>query len=248
MTSPVPTTSRSPVAESELCAGAAWVERFLRPLLEKHMDRLGRSRLTCLQIQPDDEDEAERLRYLGHDCTVGLWRPGEYGNRKWVRTPATVDPYRLPFPEGQFDLVFTGALGRIAPAGSARSALGRELARVCTAGGLVLAGVGNRYCPVDLSTPHDRLHSPFHPEKFSFGELRDMLVAEEAFASIHPLSLERHFGFGKMPRHLLFFAGAVAAWLRWSSNPEVLNRYAGPLNPVLMIVAEKSGIKDCVKM
>lgn len=215
------------------------MDRFLLPILQRQCARVGTPTLRCLQIQPDDEDEAERVRALGHTCAIALWRPEEYDGREWHRFPVVADPFRLPFKSQQFDLIFTGALGPIAAAAPDRRALGRELARVCAESGGFLSAVGNRYCPIDLTSSRGRIHGPRHPEKFSVGDLRHLLLAEDAFPTLQLLSVSGHFGFSKIRGPLRSAVAAIRTWTEWASDPKVMWRYAGPLNPTLMVLAQK---------
>lgn len=218
------------------------MERFLVPRLHQHFQ--GRAQVNCLQIQPDDENEAIHLRALGHACEVVTTDAGVFSSYPWVQTPLTADPFSLPFTDGRFDFILTGALSLIAPNSTMRRRALQEWGRVCAPGGALLFSIGNRPCPLDLAGPRKRLHTPWDRALPTLEELEGALADVGGFVRTRRLSLNQHFGFSSVPKGLAPCKEAVQRYLAWASNPEKMGRYASALNPVLMLWAEKAALTD----
>jgi SAM-dependent methyltransferase len=215
-------------------AGAAWVERYLDPLLRSTFGTPTPC-LDCLHIWADDDDEASQLRQKGHQCVVLMPDAASCTNKKWRQTPvAGCFEGRLPFANSSFDLVFTGAFARLAHTSQMKAQLARELARVVRPGGATLLSVSNRYCPVDLEDRKSFLHGPSHPEKASLAELRGALDGA-GFSRVDCLSTRRHFGWRRVPRALRPLAAGFESYLGRVSSPATPKLYASPFNPVLML-------------
>jgi SAM-dependent methyltransferase len=215
-------------------AGAAWVDRYLDPLLQSAFGR-PTPRLDCLHIWADDDDEASQLRRNGHRCTVLLPDLATYHSTMWRRLPVIGPLDRgLPFVDSAFDVVFTGAFGRLARTPQMRAELARELARVVRARGALLLSVANRYCPVDLQDRSSLLHGPSHPEKAGLAELTQVLSGA-GFSRVDRLSVRGHFGWRRLPAALRPCAAAFEQYLGTVSAPERPWLYGSPFNPVLML-------------
>lgn len=215
-------------------AGSLWVHRYLVPLLRARAAALPPP-LACLQLWADDDDEASALRRLGHRCTVFMPRGAALEGVRWRAAPVVGDAAaRLPFDDGAFDFVFSGAFARLAHGTHARVALARELCRVVRPGGAILLCIGNRYCPVDIHSREALLHGPWHPEKMSLAEV-EAAFAPAAPARIERLSLDGQFGWARARGPLRLAVGLAARALHVVSDPRRRAIYASPLNPVLML-------------
>ncbi len=203
------------------------------------MRRGAGERLFCLQIEPDNEEEAIRLRQGGHVCDIVLCEPDQNTETGWQRPPLIADPMRLPVDSNRYDLVLSGAFGRITGSAERRRAGARELARVCKKGGAVLLTIGNRGCPVDLSGNAPPLHGPWHPALVTLGEMERIFVHEGGFAALAPLSLAGHFSGASLSGAKRIVARCLNRYLQWSSVPGRRYIYAGPLNPMLSLWIER---------
>jgi hypothetical protein len=212
-----PATVTSELPGEKIPGGAAWVDRFLRPLLAQHFPP-GRS-LACLQVSPEDPSEAIRLRELGHRCEMT-----EPGAR-----------HTLAMAEGSCDFVFTGRFAQRAPDRAARLTLAREFFRVLREGGALLVLVGNRWCPLDLSRNGPLLHGPWTRTALSYGQCVALFVGEAGFAAARPLGLSGHFGWASLPRVLRPLGWLLDRHWQWLATPDRRWLYAGPLNPALLL-------------
>jgi SAM-dependent methyltransferase len=227
----------APSAAETGSAGARWVERFLVPHLRQHFGTRG-SGLACLQIDPDDEDEAERLRREGHTCDVILSDAARLRELRWVVAPVVGDPGRLPVADASWDFILTGRLGAIAPDRARRERFARELARICRLGGAFLTAVGNRRCPVDLTGNAPRLHGPASPTLVTLAEAEE-LFGRAGFRRVRPLSVAGHFGFRRLRGPARLVGSALDAYWRSCATPGRRRWYTGVLNPVLMLWVER---------
>src|SRR5262245_52873199 len=127
--------------DSEMISpGAAWVDRFLMPRLQSRF--ANGENILCLQIAPDDEMEAQRLRESGHSCEVSCLSGST----------------ALPFPDSSYDFAFTGRFPVLATDREARVAFAKELHRVLRPGGSLLLVLGNRRCAIDLTRNGPLIH------------------------------------------------------------------------------------------
>lgn len=207
--------------DGTISAGAAWVERFLLPRLESRFS--SDNGISCLQIAPDDETEAQRLRVSGHSCDIS-------GPRETLT---------LPFPDSSYDFIFTGRFPVLALDDETRISFAKELYRVLRRGGSLLLVLGNRTCPVDLTRNGPLVHGPHAQRTLSFQEARDVLVRNAGFTSVAPQSIFRHFGWGSLPASARWLGGALDAYWRLIVTPERLWLYTSPLNPTLILWLNK---------
>ena len=206
--------------------GARWVERYLLPLLEHRLEA-GQRPLTCLQIEPDDETEAVRLRGAGHDCEMLS-----------LDTIPQTQWYGALGAQGRYDLVFTGYFGRITGNREGRRAMAREIARVTKPRGAFLTTIGNRLCPVDFTKNAATVHSPLSESLVTLTEM-ERVFEWAGFSAVRPLSLHGHFEMGTASGLLELPAAALKAYWRWGATPARRWLYASPLNPTLMLWIEK---------
>lgn len=204
-------------------SGARWVDRYFLPLLRERLPLDRGQSIHCLQIAPDDDDEAQRLREHGLVCDI---------------VPAS-QSWSLPSREADYDVVFTGAFGRIANSRNKRLDLAAGMARLCRTGGGVFLTVGNRRCPLDLSGATPRFHLWMDPAAASLTELRSIFLRDGQFASLSPLSLNGMFGWSSRWAALSLVTRCVAGYLNWSSRPSFPRLYASPLNPLLSVWIQK---------
>lgn len=202
--------------------GAAWVERFLLPQFARRFSK-DRS-VSCLQIAPDDDSEAQRLCQLGHPCEM--------------TTPSA--ELRLSFPEASYDFVFTGRFPVLASEGEARVTLAKELYRVTRRGGALLLAMGNRASPVDLTGNGPWLHGTRARHCLSLPEARAILVRAAGFESLVPLSASGHFGWNRLPQWLQPLGQVLDAYWRFVATPNRLWLYSSPLNPTLVLWLNKN--------
>lgn len=214
-------------------AAVRWVDGYLLPLVGSEIGRLPGSGLRCLQIEPDDEEEAMHLRRLGHHCEVILCDPGRLGERHWERTPLVAsDPAGLPVADQSYDLVWSGAFGRLNPTPERRRTCARELLRVCSPRGGVLLTQGNAACALDLSSGIKLSLGRARPDQVTYAELQRAFLGEAGFAAMHLKSVAGHFGWTRVPRLLRVVAIALERYLEWASRPDRPRRYASALNPM----------------
>jgi hypothetical protein len=216
-------------------AGARWVERYLRPLLAARLIPRRGPTLRILQLDPDDDTEAARLRADGHSCDVVLLDPARVGRHAWQQAPS-VRPWPGALAEpGSYDFVLTGYFGRIGGTLAGQLALAREVRRVCVPGGAFLTAIGNRRCPVDFTGNAPRLHRSTVPTLATLPELEGVFVAGAGFAAVHPLSLTGHFGMSTLTGAQRI-AGTLLEWhWRTLAVPERRWVYASAINPTLMV-------------
>ena len=202
--------------------GAAWVSRFLRPLLARGLPQ--GSPLRCLQVAGADTTEAEQLCALGHSCDI---LPAGTGSR-------------LKVPDAAYDFAFTGRFPVLAADEAHRVALAREFCRVLRPGGALLLVFGNRLCPVDLTRNGPLLHGPGVAQCLSLGEVRRIFLERSGFAQFRPLSVYGHYGWNQLPA-LLRPAGTVLdAYWRWIATPDRRWLYFSLLNPTLALWLNKT--------
>lgn len=219
-------------------AGGSWVDRFLAPLLREHLIPSHRP-LDCLQLWGEDDDEAARLRALGHTCVVTMPASAPLPPCHWYQPPVVTDlRARLPFADGSFDFLFTGAIGRLTHDAASRTALAREFDRLVRPGGAMLISVGNRLCPVDLQDRKAFLHGPRHPARTGLDDMERAFVTA-GLPVPQRLSVRGHFRWSRVPRPLQGLAGLLDAYLGWASAPLHRGRYGSALNPVLMLWVRK---------
>ena len=202
-------------------AGAAWVERFLLPLLARRFKN--RRDLACLQLWPDDATEADRLRELGYRCTMA------------EPTPAMA----LASPDGSYDFAFTGRFSRGATEHASRMALAREFHRVLRSGGSLLLAAGNRACPVDLTRNGPVVHGRSARSCLSLDEFED-LFRQAGFDAVEPLGVAGHFGWGSLHPLVRPLGSVLDAYWRAVVTPSRRWLYAGPLNPALLVWLTKN--------
>jgi SAM-dependent methyltransferase len=202
-------------------AGAAWVDRFLVPRLRSRF--VGNKRISCLQIAPDDDTEAQRLRELGHSCAT------THSNE----LPA------LPFLDSSHDFIFTGRFTVLARERDARIAFAKELHRVLRPGGSLLLVLGNRRCVIDLTKNGALIHGPGSKCTLSFGESHEILVQKAEFNSLTPLNVSSHFGWNSIPVFARWMGGVLDAYWRFLATPERRWIYTSPLNPTFVLWLNK---------
>ncbi len=202
--------------------GAAWVDRFLQPLLVQHFSR--DSGLSCLQLGARDPTEAEQLRVLGHLCEL------------LEATPSL----SLEVPDASCDFAFTGRFPVVASEPEARVTLGRELHRVLRPKGALLLVFGNRLCPFDLTRNGPLLHAPGARYCLSVNEARKTLIDESGFSSFRTLSVCGHYGWNQLPAWLRWAGKLLDAYWRWIASPARGWLYFSPLNPTLVLWLNKA--------
>lgn len=209
------------VASATLSAGAAWVERFLRPHLQRRF-RDTRA-ISCLQIAPDDATEAEQLCRYGHSCEMV-----ELG-----------EELTLSFPEEIFDFAFTGRFPLLAPDAETRLAFAKELHRVLRKGGSLLLVVGNQWSPVDLTRNGPLLHAPGSHNCLSLRSAEGLFLRQAGFTSIAALAVQEHFGWGSLPGFVRPFGRLLDLHWRFLATPARRWLYSSPLNPTLILWLNK---------
>lgn len=137
----------------------------------------------------------------------------------------------LPFPAGSFDAVLSlEVIEHVDLDGAGtRKRFAEELQRVTRPGGVIVIATPNRYFPIDEHGEPLRLHSPFEPNTFSFGQLCELFSG----CAAHPLPPAKYFAFRR-------FARLGGEWC-----PRVLETmsnllgsrplHASPLNPHLYV-------------
>lgn len=221
-------------------AGAQWVERFLLPLLDRQRPGWRRESLRCLQLDPDDEDEAIRLRSEGITCDILLSESARATELQW-ETPPTVAPLSsLGGENGRYDLVLTGRLGAATTSAGSRKAAIKELGRVTRPGAGVLVCTGNRRCPLDLTRNASLLHGRDTPALMDLAEATHAFLNSGAFHIVEPVCVAGHLGWSRLPSPLRPLSGLVEGYWRYVATPERRWLYASALNPILMIWAERS--------
>jgi SAM-dependent methyltransferase len=226
-------TQNPPLSQT---VGGMWVDRFLLPRLASFLPK-GRP-LELLQIDPDDEDEAAHLRSYGHHCTVILTGAKGLDVASWRQTPVLANPGRLPFSDASFDLLFTGAFGRVAHGSQARQRVAAEFLRVLRSDGGILLCCSNRNCPVDLLSRRVPIRALAHKTTVSFGELETAFAMPGTSPKINQLSLKDHFSFQRAQWPLRAALPIAARYLKWSSTPERWV-YSSALNPILLVWVKK---------
>ena len=220
-------------------AGERWVERYLLPIVNHRLRRDGTRSLTCLQIEPDDETEAIRLRRDGHRCDILLLDAARAEGCDWQERPLVRDSIAALHARGAYDLVLTGYFGRLGRNRAGRLELAHQLHAACRGGGAFLTAIGNRRCPVDLTGNASRLHGPSCDSLVTLREMERIFVGAAGFAAVQPLTLAGHFGMSRARGLLAPAAWLMAAHWRWVAVPERRWLYASPLNPVLMLWIQK---------
>jgi hypothetical protein len=201
--------------------GAAWVERFLGPLLSQNFS--GAQSLECLQVAPDDDTEAVRLRDLGHRCDI---------------TEPGLDQ-TLSFPDQSYDFVFTGRFMLRALDRAARVTSAREFFRVLREGGALLLLVANRWCPLDLSRNGPLIHGPRSRACLTYRECTELFVRETGFQAATPISMHGHFGWASLPAFLRPLGKLLDAHWRYLATPSRKWLYSSPLNPTFLLWLNK---------
>jgi len=211
--------------------GADWVDRYLDPHLRTRLP--GRSELMCLQIGPDDDEEAQRLRDKGYRCVVLLGSLEPYRTWRWRQSPVVSRWSQTPFQEEAFDVIFTGWFGKLADSRRNYPLVAREFCRLVRPGGAMLLTMSNRWCPVDLI---DRQLSVPGRAPAARASLKDLRTAFQGLpVSLELLNVAGHFRWGRLPGPLSLLAPVLDAYLRWSSNPLRPASYASGLNPMLIL-------------
>jgi len=220
-------------------AGERWVERYLLPQLDRRLPGHRRSPLAILQIDPDDETEAMRLRREGHRCDVVLSDASRLAAERWQDPPVVRDPAATLGSPGAYDFVLTGYFGRMSQGSARRLAVAREIARVLRSGGGFLTAIGNRLSPIDFTHNAARVHGPSVPSLVTLQEMEEVFIDGAGFSAVDPLPLTGHFGMSTVagPRRML--TTLLELHWRWLAVPERRWAYAGPLNPVLMLWIQK---------
>ncbi|MBM3784996.1 MAG: class I SAM-dependent methyltransferase [Acidobacteria bacterium] len=215
-----------------MSAGADWVDRYLQPRLERTLLE-SKPRLDCLQLGPDDDEEAGRLRQLGHTCTVMLTSLEPYRTWRWHQPPVVGDALCSVFRDASFDLIFTGWIGKLTQSGAALPEVARALCRVLRPGGAMLLSASNRWCPADLVDRRLSVPGAGRPAKLSLVEI------ERAFEGL-PVDIERlpiagHFRWGRLPGPLRGLAPLLNSYLAACGSPGNRFVYSSPMNPLLML-------------
>jgi SAM-dependent methyltransferase len=233
------TINTTPMSVIHKTSGVRWVERYLFPLIDTHLAVRSDAGLICLQIEPDDEEEAIRLRAEDYLCDTVVYRKSPASNQPWQQSPILADPLQLPLESHRYDLIFSGAFSRIAPSPERRCGIAREMARVCRPGGAVLLTLGNRWCPIDLTRRPPVLHQPWSHDMVSLTEMERLFVGECGFSRLRLLSLAEHFGWSSLSGIKKLLAPWLERYLLWSAMPDRRWRYASPLNPIFSLWFER---------
>jgi SAM-dependent methyltransferase len=174
-------------------AGSRWLERFLLPLLDDLLAGVENGSVRrCLQLQPDNEEEAHHLRAKGWICDLLVEEGTDLPRHDGMPTLLRQNLEELALPDAFYDLIFSGHLGPLLKDSRSRARRIGELARVCKPGGGILAVFGNRLCPLDLTHSAPILHGPGASSLATMTSLRRDFVESGAFSSLRPLS--RAFG------------------------------------------------------
>lgn len=216
--------------------GAEWVDRYLVPrIFESTLST--RFRLRCLQFGPDDDEESQRLRELGHLCHVVIPQLSNYSKWRWHQSPVLTDWKQIALRRESFDLIFTPWFGRMAGSAEAHGEAADVLQELLKPGGAILLSISNGRCPLDLIARKIYVPGSARPTDASLAELR------KAFSSfdvdIRLLSVRGHFRWGRLPGWLAFVGPWIDRYLEWASDPAAPGRYGSMLNPVLMLWIEK---------
>lgn len=217
-------------------AGARWVHRFLMPLLTQHPGTRKPPGTKFLQISPDNEEEAVELKRLGYECQIVIDRTSA---AEWRETPVCASLSSLPFADGSFDFVISGAFGPLTEIAGKRESAAREITRVCRHGGAILLTGANRFCPVGLTPATPRLHGPSAPGLVSVAEFQRLFVETGRCRRMRRLSVANLFGYGTLEGGAKLLGPPLRRYLRWSSAPDRPRRYAGWLNPALALWIER---------
>ena len=212
---------RNTPGASSRTAGSEWVDRYLHPILIERFQ--GRRPLHCMQICPDDESEAVRLREVGHHCEIV---PVDTG-------------FKVPSTRESCDVVFTGRFPTLARREEDRVALAQELHRVIRPGGSLLLVFGNRHSTIDLSRNGPLLHGPSAGECLSSGDAHRIFVDKARFTAIQFLPVSGHFGWNRLPRLLRPLGLFADLYWRHLATPARRWLYASSLNPVLILWIKK---------
>jgi hypothetical protein len=215
--------------------GRRWVEEYLLPRIAQQRGKSLMLELVILQVDPDDESEAERLRQEGHTCDVVLTDPGPWRRTTWQKAPVYANAAALPFDAGRYHLVISGKFGRLAKNVDERCSVAREWARVLQPNGAVLLTIGNRASPLDLSGHACLMHTPWCHALVTLLDIERMFIGQAGFRAVQRLSLSGHFGWTSCSGALKFIARGLEAYLAWSSYPSRRWIYEGPLNPMLSL-------------
>ena len=206
-------------------AGAAFVDRFLLPVLMSHFGGLAGRKLSCLHLSTSDDDEAARLREYGHQCFTVPVEPSLLHQTRWF-APATVAcGDSLPFARRSFDLIFTNAFGRFAPDAASSHQFASEICELLRPGGAVLLCVGNRKSPLNLGGAAGA--------RFSLSEMREAFQAKSS--ELRTLSAERFFGWSRIPGPLRPLLFAIKWYIRFTSTPHREAIYDSPLNSFFLL-------------
>ncbi|MDA0765227.1 MAG: methyltransferase domain-containing protein [Verrucomicrobia bacterium] len=220
--------------------GSRWLERFLLPLLEDLLADVEHEPVRrCLQLQPDNEEEALHLRGKGWICDLLVEEGTDLSHLAGTPTVLPQNLEDMTLSDASYDLVFSGQLGPLLKDSRSRARRIGELARVCKPGGGILAVFGNRLCPLDLTHSAPILHGPGASSLATMTSLRRDFVESGAFSSLRPLSVNGHFSStgAAGPRRVL------RAFLEWNwrhfVKPEREWAYASVFNPVLLVWIQK---------
>jgi hypothetical protein len=201
--------------------GAAWVTRFLQPLLAQHFSNNGA--ISCLQLAAGDPTEAEQLVALGHRCEL-------------IEASSSL---KLTAPDATYDFAFTGRFPLLADETKDRVVLARELHRVLRPGGALLLVFGNLLCPIDLTRNGPLLHLPGARQCLRLSEVLKIFISQAGFESLKPLSVCGHYGWNQLPGSLRWAGKLMDAYWRWLAVPSRNWFYFGPLNPTLALWLNK---------
>ena len=188
---------------------------------------LSDQRCGYFEIDPEDEDEAVRIRELGSPCDIVISRPEGYPRGMWHIPPVCASPARLPLRSGYYGLILTGALETLLNQGNDLETIAAELDRITSAGGAVLLTVEN---------PRFLLRNRKLRAVPALDVLERALMAGGHFESVEPLSLDNHLAGQRMLRGpLRLVRPLLRLIIRVVSDPAAKRLYVSPLNPVFAL-------------
>jgi hypothetical protein len=225
----------SPHASAE-SDGARWLERFLFPILDDLLSEAAQdSPYRCLQLLPDNEEEAIHLRNIDWTCDVLVEDQTSLPHADWQQAPLLQNLGALDMPDASYDLILTGYLGTLLEDPLTCPQRIKELARVCKPGGGILAVVGNRRCPLDLTGNARKLHGPGTTTLVTVNSLTKNFVSSGSFSSIRSLSVNGHFSSTGANGSMNIIRSMLEWHWRHFAKPQRRWAYASFLNPVLAV-------------